>query len=82
MAKEHGGDKKSVICFALNISFRLFAKDSRVARTFAVIIIVFTLVFFFPVRVIKLSDYYCCLVSIPCSMGCVRIAKLTCCSGN
>lgn len=35
------GDKKSVICFALNISFRSFSPDkASAARTFAVIIIV------------------------------------------
>lgn len=35
------GDKKSVICFALNISLRSFSPDkASAARTFAVIIIV------------------------------------------
>jgi len=38
--KGHGDDKKSVICFALNISFRLFAADKNAVKTLAVIIIV------------------------------------------
>lgn len=61
------GDKKSVICFALNISFRSFSLDKQAQpRTFAVIIIVI-----FMLSPAEQADY-CLLLLLLCV-----VARLT-----
>lgn len=68
------GDKKSVICFALNISFRSFSLDKQAQpRTFAVIIIVI-----FMLSPAEQADY-CLLLLLLCVVA--RLTWIVLCSG-
>lgn len=61
--KGHGDDKKSVICFALNISFRLFAADKKRCEDFGCHYSSCFYFFFFCIIIFyRAPGDYCCLV--------------------